>query len=654
MTSNLDNARPDVSILIVNYNVKDYLLQCLRSIEAREDDLRVQIVVVDNASQDQSVEHLAPLFPHVKWISLDENIGFGRGNNVGLEACTGRHVLFLNPDTIIGQDTLSVMVAYLDDHPEVGLAGCRVLNPDGSFQLACRRGRPTPWAAFCKLFGLQSMFPQIPLFAGYNLTYRSIDETYDVDALIGAFMIGPRDLIHSVGGFDPQFFMYGEDLDLCFRVQQQGRSIRYVHTTSIVHYKGESTKRSSMNEVKVFYDAMEIFARKHFGRSRLFMLFLRVGIIARSVVERVSRKRVEIGILMADLLVINLSLLIATAVRFEGPLGFPSYAYPTVFIIISLVGVLSLVGVGEYVEYRPSIRRSAVGLLVMFFILSSLTYFFKEYAFSRGVVLMTVGFSLVGMTIVRAIVALMDSTVGKRSVRNILLVGANDATSRIIQALTSAEHRQASLVGVVEVDRISSQEYQGVPIVGTTDFLDKIIETTDAHEVIVTDSAISQARVMQLMVASSHHGARFHMASDYDDIVTARIIDNVAGLEPTVPHAPLLRFRNRVTKRAMDVVIGLAVVPFLALRLSLGSTSARRHWAAWLGVVSGTYSVVGLYPDGKQRIAGKIGITGLAHISRSQGLSEHAIEQLNDYYVDRFTLALDFEILLKHLLRRRG
>ena len=138
----MNDQLPDVSVLIVNYNVKDYLLQCLRSVEARRDTLNVQIVVVDNASSDGSVQELQPLFPNVTWVSLPENVGFGRGNNVGLEYCTGRYVLFLNPDTIISQDTLGLMVGYLDCNPDVGLAGCKVLNPDGTFQLACRRGRP--------------------------------------------------------------------------------------------------------------------------------------------------------------------------------------------------------------------------------------------------------------------------------------------------------------------------------------------------------------------------------------------------------------------------------------------------------------------------------------------------------------------------------
>ncbi len=654
MTASDTTGRPDVSILIVNYNVKDYLLQCLRSIRDRDDDLRVQIVVVDNASTDGTVEELQPQFPDVEWIPLAENVGFGRGNNRGLEACTGRFVLFLNPDTIISQDTLTTMVNYLDAHPDVGLAGCKVLNPDGTFQLACRRGLPTPWASFCKLFGLQSLFPKSRLFAGYNLTYKPIDATYDVDALIGAFMMGPREVIEQAGGFDPQFFMYGEDLDLCYRIQQSGKAIRYVHETSIVHFKGESTKRSSMNEVRVFYQAMEIFARKHFGRSRVFLGFMRLGITMRSGLERLLRRKREVLILIADLIGINLALMAATAVRFQGPFGFPDYAYPTVFIVVSLVALLSLISVGEYVEYRPTVRRSVVGLLVTFFVLSSLTYFFKEYAFSRGVVLMTIGFTAVIMAATRGLFSLYDAAKGAGKTRVIVLVGLTEASKRILAALQTAEHRNAQIAGFVSVGAYREDSFEGQTVLGTTEYLDKIVEETGAEEVIVADPAVTQADAMRLMQRTAPYRARFHLASQYDDIVTARIINDVAGTEPTVHVTPLLRFRNRLVKRSMDLVAAFLVVPILAVRLSLGSSAAKERWHAWISVLKGSSSLVGLYPDGVSRPAGKLGITGLAHVSDPAALSQTAIEHLNDYYVDAYSLALDVEILLKLLLRRRG
>jgi GT2 family glycosyltransferase len=633
----------------VNYNVKDYLLQCLRSLNASVGSVTTEVIVVDNDSHDGSVEELQPLFPSVRWIALDENIGFGRANNVGLEHASGRYVLYLNPDTIIGADTLSVMCKFLDEHPKTGIAGCKVLNPDGSFQVACRRGLPTPWVSFCKLFGLQRLFPSSKLFAGYNLTYLPVDATYAVDALIGAFMVGRTELMRSLGGFDPAFFMYGEDIDLCYRVQQAGFDVTYVHTTSIVHYKGESTKRSSINEVRVFYDAMEIFAKKHFGGSRIFLAFLRLGIGVRAVLARAMRKRREIITWLLDMLALNTALLAATSVRFDGPFGFPEYAYPLVQIVVTLVATFSLVAVGEYVEYRPTVRRSIVGLLVTFFVLSSLTYFFKEYAFSRGVLLMTIGFTAVVMTLLRGVVALRE---GSRAVatRRVLLVGCTPHAERIAQELATAENRHTELVGIVATTSFTSETFAGLRIVGDATYLARILDATGAQEVILTDPTVSKERIMELMIACSGYRARFHLATDYDDVITARIINDVAGVEPTVSLPPLLRFRNRVAKRFLDVTLALLVLTLSVPGLIL--PGVRRAMPTWFDVLRGRRSVVGLYPDGKTRSTGRMGVTGLAHISSPKRLSSAAVSQLNDYYIESYTLALDIEIILKHLLRR--
>jgi GT2 family glycosyltransferase len=633
----------------VNYNVKDYLLQCLRSLNASVGSITTEVIVVDNDSHDGSVEELQPLFPFVRWIALDENIGFGRANNVGLEHASGRYVLYLNPDTIIGADTLSVMCRFLDEHPKTGIAGCKVLNPDGSFQVACRRGLPTPWVSFCKLFGLQRLFPSSKLFAGYNLTYLPVDASYAVDALIGAFMVGRTELMRSLGGFDPAFFMYGEDIDLCYRVQQAGFDVTYVHTTSIVHYKGESTKRSSINEVRVFYDAMEIFAKKHFGGSRIFLAFLRLGIGVRAVLARAMRKRREIITWLLDMLALNAALLAATSVRFDGPFGFPDYAYPLVQIVVTLVATFSLVAVGEYVEYRPTVRRSIVGLLVTFFVLSSLTYFFKEYAFSRGVLLMTIGFTAVVMTLLRGVVALRE---GSRAVatRRVLLVGCTPHAERIAQELATAENRHTELVGIVATTSFTSETFAGLRIVGDATYLARILDATGAQEVILTDPTVSKERIMELMIACSGYRARFHLATDYDDVITARIINDVAGIEPTVSLPPLLRFRNRVAKRFLDVTLALLVLTLSVPGLIL--PGVRRAMPTWFDVLRGRRSVVGLYPDGKTRSTGRMGVTGLAHISSPKRLSSAAVSQLNDYYIESYTLALDIEIILKHLLRR--
>lgn len=645
--------RPDVSVLIVNYNVKDYLLQCLRSLEAQSPRRSLQIIVVDNASTDGSVDELRPMFPNVTWIALTENLGFGRGNNAGLAHCTGRYTLFLNPDTIVAPDTLDVMVRFLDVNPDVGLAGCKVLNADGTFQVACRRGFPTPWASFCKLFGLQALFPSSPLFAQYNQTYRPVDATYDVDALIGAFMIGPTGVIKNAEGFDPAFFMYGEDLDLCYRIKQAGHRVVYVHSTSIVHFKGESTRRSSMNEVRVFYEAMSIFAKKHYGRSRVLIGLLRLGIVVRAIIERIRRRRRESVTALFDVAAVTVSLMAATTIRFGEPLGFPAYAYPDVFFVVAAVMLLSLVAVGEYVEYRPTVRRSVVGLLATFFVLSSLTYFFKEYAFSRGVVLMTIGFTAILMTLIRGCWALYDGWRGQGKPRRILIIGVGETSERLIQALRMAEHRRADVVGVVAHGQLTTTDVAGVPVLGSTDWLTKIVTDTSASEVIVADPSVGNDDAMRFMMACALEKTRFHIASEYDDIVTARIINDVVGIEPTIQMSPLLRFRNRVVKRSMDFCVSAIVLLILVPVVPLWWTARQRHVRRWFDILLGNISIVGLVPDGVVRAAGKPGLTGLARVGRPQPLSASAVTALNDFYVDNYSVSLDIEIILKHFLQRQ-
>ena len=182
-------AVPDVSVIIVNYNVRDFLHQSLLSIQKALKGIRSEIFVIDNASDDGSAEMVRRRFPHVQLIASTANLGFAKANNIALKKARGKFLLLINPDTIVQEDTIRVMVEFLQNHPEVGLAGCKILNPDGSFQPACRRGFPTPWVAFTKIFGLSKLFPKTKLFGKYNLTYLNTEETYPVDAVSGSFMM---------------------------------------------------------------------------------------------------------------------------------------------------------------------------------------------------------------------------------------------------------------------------------------------------------------------------------------------------------------------------------------------------------------------------------------------------------------------------------
>ncbi|RPH35293.1 glycosyltransferase family 2 protein, partial [bacterium] len=278
----LSEARVDLSVIIVNYNVRQFLENSLASIQRAMEGLQGEIFVVDNASDDGSVEMVQASFPDVCLIGNRENVGFARANNMALARARGRFLLLINPDTVVQEDTFRVLLKFFEEHPDAGLAGCKILNPNGSIQLPCRRSFPTPWVAFTKVFGLAALFPASRLFGKYNLTYLSPDETYPVDAVSGSFMMLRRESYDKVGGLDEEFFMYGEDLDWCYRVQQAGYKVYYVHSTKIIHFKGESTRRSEIDEVRIFYGAMQVFVEKHYGRSGILKLVLKAGILFRA------------------------------------------------------------------------------------------------------------------------------------------------------------------------------------------------------------------------------------------------------------------------------------------------------------------------------------------------------------------------------------
>jgi N-acetylglucosaminyl-diphospho-decaprenol L-rhamnosyltransferase len=265
-----------VSIIIVSYNVKYYIEQCLRSISKASNNVDVEVFVVDNNSNDGTVEYLSPRFPDVEFIQNSENVGFGRANNIALSKSKGDYVLFLNPDTIISEKTLEECTCFMDSHESAGSVGVRMLHSNGRFAPESRRSIPTPFVAFCKMSGLSRLFPKSRLLARYHMSYIDNSAEAEIEVVSGAFMFVRHDILKRIGGFDEDFFMYGEDIDLSYRLLKEGYSNWYI-PVPILHYKGESTVKTSYRYVRVFYDAMIIFFNKHFKHySRIFSFFIMI------------------------------------------------------------------------------------------------------------------------------------------------------------------------------------------------------------------------------------------------------------------------------------------------------------------------------------------------------------------------------------------
>lgn len=256
----------DVSIIIVNFNTRQLTLDCLASVYASQTSYQYEVIVIDNASHDGSVEAIREVYPDVQLIANQNNTGFAVANNQGMEVAKGRYILLLNSDTVVQPDTLHTMIYFMDRHPEMGASGCKVILPDGSLDKACKRGFPTPSASFYYAFGISRRFPDRPKFNQYQLGHLSPDDEYPVDCLVGAFMLVRRETIEQVGGLDETFFMYGEDIDWCYRIKEAGWGIFYYPRTYIVHYKGGSARRKPLKITYEFHRAMWVFHRKHYAK----------------------------------------------------------------------------------------------------------------------------------------------------------------------------------------------------------------------------------------------------------------------------------------------------------------------------------------------------------------------------------------------------
>lgn len=269
-----------LSVVIVNYNVVHFLEQALHSVFKAGTGLDMEVFVVDNNSVDNSVEMVKATFPTVKVIANKENVGFSRANNQAVRESQGEYVLLLNPDTVLREDTLTKCISFMDQTADCGGLGVRMIDGKGRFLPESKRGLPTPAVALYKMTGLAALFPKSRKFGRYHLKYIPENETHEVDVLSGAFMMLRKSVLDKIGLLDEAFFMYGEDIDLSYRITQAGFKNYYFPQTTIIHYKGESTKKKSANYVRVFYQAMVLFAQKHYNKKMAgwFAFFISIAI----------------------------------------------------------------------------------------------------------------------------------------------------------------------------------------------------------------------------------------------------------------------------------------------------------------------------------------------------------------------------------------
>ncbi|GIK61329.1 MAG: glycosyltransferase [Ignavibacteriota bacterium] len=651
----------DLSVIIVNYNVKEFLQNLLHSIEKASANLSKEIIVVDNASDDGSVEVIREKFPYVNLIENKINVGFGKANNQGLAIAKGKYILFINPDCIVSEDTLDKMISFFGGHSDCALAGCKILNSDGTLQLACRRSFPGPWTSFTKVTGLSNLFPKSRIFARYNLTYLDENKTYEVDAVSGSFMMMRKTVYDNVGGFDEQFFMYGEDLDLCYRIQKAGHKVFYVHSTQVIHYKGESTKRSNLDETKLFYDAMHLFVKKHLSSFPLVEIILRSAIGFRKLFAFIGKRKLSLYSAIADVLLFNISLFAAEKFykNITEWVGFDPGAYWIVYTIPVFIHVLVAFLSGVYKKDEVSVLRNIGAMFISFLIITSATFFFKQYAFSRAVVLITFIFLLLGTTLYRIFLKLffkvgikIDGTLNRRTV----IIGTDDEAIKLAQKIKSQKSEFHSFIGLIgKTHSVIGLEVAGFKVVGSIGNIKNVFSGNKINEVIFSSEEISYSDMMSIVSASKDHNVDFKIVgSDMNFVVgkgSVSMLDDIPLVEVNYNISnPTVRTLKIIFDYAISIPVLFTLYPVIILisKLTGKKTEFRKFILSIPSVISGKCSLVGPKKPVllESNNLGKTGLTGLWYIDEGTFTDS---EKLDFYYVKNQNIWLDLEILGKTL-----
>ncbi len=656
--------RPDISIVIVSYNVRDLLENCLHSVASSLHGISHEVFVVDNDSDDGSVDMVRQRFPDIRLIDSRENVGFARANNLALREARGDYLLLLNPDTLVQEDTLHTMLRFFRENGDVGMAGCKIIRPDGSLEAACRRSFPSPWNSFTKLAGLSTLFPRSPLFARYNLTYLSEDESYEVDAISGSFMMLRREVYDTIGGLDESYFMYGEDLDWCFRTQKAGWKLFYVHGTKIVHYGGESTKRSSIDATAEFYKAMQVFARKNLGLSRISLGTISLGIRLRLAFSRSQYVLSRLREPVLDALTMVLSIMAAELLRIGALFELPTYAYPTVYVVAIVALLASLWATGSYTNRQYGIVRSSLGVFLSFLVLSSLTFFFKEWGFSRAITLISSALTMLFIPGRRVLHALLNpqERINPVTGRRTLLVGLNEQSLDVLERLKRLDDRSYDIMGLIDISRRRLGEIvQGVAILGSVENIGKIIQEYRITDIILGPDVLSYGDILSMMSRTRGYDVHYRIVPKTMEFIVGKTnVDQLSAVPLLDVEYSLMKPGNRFLKRSLDILVSLPLTvllyPFLALLTKAEADgSPRRLFRGMPSVLSGRRSLVGHDEERTEGLPAfwpaKPGLTGLAQLRGGAKLSQEEMLGSMLQYVRNYSVFLDIEILMRTLLQ---
>lgn len=645
-----------LSVIIVSYKVPYFLEQTLLSVQKAAQRVETEVIVIDNNSKDNSVDMVREKFPWAKLIANTDNTGFATANNQGIEIATGEYILFLNPDTVVREDTFDQIVGFMEQYPQFGGLGVKMIDGTGIFLPESKRGFPSPEVAFYKTFGLSKLFPKSKRFNRYHLGYLDKDENHEIDVLSGAFMLVPRKVLDEIGYWDEAFFMYGEDIDLSYRIIKGGYKNYYYADTTIIHYKGESTKKGSLNYVKTFYEAMIIFTRKHFQGSKagLFVLMLQFAIYFRAFLTLLSNFIKRGSLFVLDALVAYGGLIVIkdiwAHIRFHDAsyydtnptlmyFNFPFY----VFMWIAAIYLR-----GGYDRHARA-KHILTGVLLGTVCITSIYALFpQELRSSRMLILLGALWTILATYFNRSLVSLLQQNTifwSTSQQRNVVIIGDGHESKRVLNLLYQA-HVDFNFIGKVGTTKSADLD----EFLGEIKDLDVLTHFYKVNELIFCGKNVSFEQIIHWMTRLGP-GMNYKIVPQNSSYIIGSNSKNSAGdlyaVDINFNIANSIQQRN---KQLLDIVYSLLflILSPLFLIFVKNRSGFFRNIAF---VLARKKTWVGYTPNPENANLPKLLEAVLTPIDtlKIKPTKEQTLHRINLFYAKDYTSSADFSIIIQAL-----